>query len=140
MHSLVNETLKAGNRISSEGHSWKFATCPTLSESSGEDRTRGGNTTDDYTSGDLSSDDDFVTRQTALTQTPTTNQASTSATVGTDTLVPSPGFTASDYRPLALLCPPPPSEDPRTARHVRKRRRLAGSTGKVMKEAVFESI
>ena len=69
-----------------------------------------------------------------------TNQASSSVPVRSDEMIPSLGFTASDYRPLAQLCPLPPPEGSRTARPVRKRRRMTGSTGKVMKEVYFKGI
>ena len=54
----------------------------------------------------------------------------------TSNQVPSPGYCATDFEPFATLagdhtpnrCPP------------RKRRRLQGRTGKIMKEAYFKGI
>ena len=53
-------------------------------------------------------------------------------------MAPSPGFTALDYQPLSQLCSTP--EGPSPSRPARKRRRLACSTGKVMKEAYLNGI
>ena len=139
MHSLVNEALKAGSRMNREWAVPGGSRAPrTNSESSAEDTSRGGHTTDDYTSGALSSDDDFITRRPTLPQVSTDNQATSTDVVTSSEMIPSPGFTASDYRPLSQLCAPQSPEGPK--RPVRKRRKVAGSTGKVMKEAYFKGI
>ena len=63
VQALVSETLKAGGRLYSGGLV-PSGTRPTrsISESSGEDLSRGGHTTDDYSSGALSSYDEFFAR------------------------------------------------------------------------------
>ena len=111
-----------------------------ISESSGDDFSRSGHTTDDYTSGALSSDDDFVARQSKIPQVLPTNHPFTSVPTRPEGIVPSPGFTASYYRPVARLCRPPLTESLRASKPKCKRRRMVGSTGKVMKEAYFKGI
>ena len=139
VQALISETMKAGGRLYSGGLV-PSGTRPTLSisESSGKDLSRGGHTTDDYTSGALSSDDEFFARQVKLPLVPANDQPSTTAPTRPEGTALSPGFNASDYQPLAQLRPIP--EGPSTPRPVRKRRRMAGSTGKVMKEAYFKCI
>ena len=50
--------------------------------------------------------------------------------------VPSPGFCSTDYEPLATLT----TDQASASSPPRKRRRLPGCTGKIMKEAYFKGI
>ena len=88
----------------------------------------------------MSSDDEIIARRSTFPQMPSVNETSSSAAIGSDEMIPSPGFTASDYKPLSQLCSPSQPEGPKTSRPVRKRRKMAGSTGKVMKEAYFKGM
>ena len=98
VQTLVSETLKAGDRMCSGGFG-QGGTRPAriISESSGEDLSRGGHTTDDYSSGAVSSDDDFVERRAKLLpQESPIIQPTSSAPAIPGERVPRPGFTASD--------------------------------------------
>ena len=92
-----------------------------------------------YTSGALSSDDEFVvnsqkrTREKVITRppSPSSQVATTAAIPSTSHQVPSPGYCAEDYKPLSNLA----GEQSPNISPPRKRRRLQGRTGKIMKEA-----
>ena len=71
------------------------------------------------------------------TRVASTIQLADSASTEANRMIHSPGFTAADYQPLAQLGPPPP-DSPRTTHPARKRKRMAGGTGKVMKEVYFK--
>ena len=119
-----------------------------LSESSVEDPGLSGNKSD-YTSGALSSDYDFITRQVRQAQVPyqtksaervSPNSANlTQVEISPEGMELSPGYTAAKYQPLAQLYPPP-TESPRAKRPARKKTRITGSSRKVMKEAYFKGI
>ena len=139
VQALVSDTLRAGGRL------YSGAVVPrgtrqarSLSESSGDDPSRGRHTTDGYTSEALSSDDEFFARQVRPLSESINSQPPIPAQTRPEGMAPSQGFTASDYQPLSQLCSTP--ERPSPSRPARKRRRLAGSTGKVMKEAYFKGI
>ena len=139
VQTLVSDTLKAGGRLYSGGLIPRGAnTVRSISESSVDEPSRGGHTTDEYTSRALSSDDEFFARQVRPPLASTSDPPLTTAPNRPEELALSPGFTASDYQPLSQLRPAP--EGPSTSRRTRKRRRLTGSTGKVMKEAYFKGI
>ena len=100
--------------------------------------------TEGYTSGVLSSEDEFVInsqrtgKDLSLVPPPSPpgqGSSSTPRPLSTQQ-VPSPGFCSTDYEPLATLTADQasPSSPPR------KRRRLPGRTGKIMKEAYFKGI
>ena len=99
--------------------------------------------TEGYTSGALSSEDEFVINSQRTGKDLNINpppsppdQSSTSTPVPSSAQqVPSPGFCSTDYEPLATL-----TTDQASASSPRKRRRLPGRTGKIMKEAYFKGI
>ena len=115
-----------------------------LPQAAGKDGQDWDTGTEGYTSGALSSEDDFVinsqrtARELDLAPPPSPFSQSTSSTAepSTSHQVPSPGFCATDYEPLATLTGDqvPVSSPPR------KRRRLPGRNGKIMKEAYFKGI
>ena len=139
VQTLVSDTLRVGGRLYSGGFTPRGThAARSVSESPGDDPSRGGHTTDEYTSGALSSDDEFFARQVRPPLVSTSDPPMTPTTSRPEETALSPGFTASDYQPLSQLRPTP--EGPSTSRPARKRRRLTGSKGKVMKEAYLKGI
>ena len=109
--------------------------------SGGEDSDVG---TEGYTSGALSSEDEFVINSQRTGKDLNINpppsppdQSSTSAPGPSSAKqVPSPGFCSTDYEPLATVT----TDQASASSPPRKRRRLPGRTGKIMKEAYFKGI
>ena len=100
--------------------------------------------TEGYTSGALSSEDEFVINSQRTGKDLNINpppsppdQSSTSTPVPSSAQqVPSPGFCSTDYEPLATLT----TDQASASSPPRKRRRLPGRTGKILKEAYFKGI
>ena len=109
--------------------------------SGGEDSDVG---TEGYTSGALSSEDEFVinSQRTGndlhIAPPPSPPDQSSTSAPGPSSAqqVPSPGFCSTDYEPLATLT----TDQASASSPPRKRRRLPGRTGKIMKEAYFKGI
>ena len=147
MKNMLEEAMRIGAR--SKGGSqgtgrqkvkW-FRKQPEGSEGGGQDSDPG---TEGYTSGALSSDDEFVinsqrrTREAIIVSPPSPISHNTTPTEGQSTSyqVPSPGYCATDYEPLVNLA----GDHTPNRSHPRKRRRLQGQTGKIMMEAYFKGI
>ena len=152
MKSLMTEAMKAGATLHNitPGTSSGRAGYPfSKADNSVDGGGPSGNITDKYTSGALSSDDDFVTGQTAqrtvvnLDETPERTSPTGETTMQTHSpladIVPSPGYSAADYQPLSHVCLPSP-EKPDKSRPACKRSRIAGRRGKVMRDAYFKGI
>ena len=100
--------------------------------------------TEGYTSGALSSEDEFVInsqrtgKDLNINPPPSPPDQSSTPTPGPSSAqqVPSPGFCSTDYEPLATLT----TDQASASSPPRKRRRLPGRTGKIMKEAYFKGI
>ena len=100
--------------------------------------------TEGYTSGALSSEDEFVInsqrtgKEFSIIPPPSPPGQGSSSTPGPSSThqVPSPGFCSTDYEPLATLT----TYQASASSPPRKRRRLPGRTGKIMKEAYFKGI
>ena len=100
--------------------------------------------TEGYTSGALSSEDEFVInsqrtgKDLNINPPPSPPDQSSTSTPGPSSAqqVPSPGFCSTDYEPLATLT----TDQASASSPPRKRRRLPGRTGKIMKEAYFKGI
>ena len=100
--------------------------------------------TEGYTSGALSSEDEFVInsqrtgKDLNINSPPSPPDQSLTSTPGPSSAqqVPSPGFCSTDYEPLATLT----TDQASASSPPRKRRRLPGRTGKIMKEAYFKGI
>ena len=100
--------------------------------------------TEGYTSGALSSEDEFVInsqrigKDLSINPPPSPPDQSSTSTPGPSSAqqVPSPGFCSTDYEPLATLT----TDQASVSSPPRKRRRLPGRTGKIMKEAYFKGI
>ena len=100
--------------------------------------------TEGYTSGALSSEDEFVInsqrtgKDLNINPPPSPPDQSSTSIPGPSSAqqVPSPGFCSTDYEPLATLT----TDQASASSPPRKRRRLPGRTGKIMKEAYFKGI
>ena len=100
--------------------------------------------TEGYTSGALSSEDEFVSKSQRTGKEPNIipppsppGQGSSSTPGPTSThQVRSPGFCSTDYEPLATLT----TDQASASSPPRKRRRLPGRFGKILKEAYFKGI
>ena len=126
-------------------------TIPTRGAStcSAEDTGSDGGVADGYTSGALTSDDELITAARPRCGTPipkgrsnypVTSDEETELTTGTShSMVPSPGYSEGDYRPLNVIQaedqPQRPGGSP-----PRKKRRFVGRPGKIMKAAHFKGI
>ena len=114
------------------------------SDSPGPDGQDSDVGTEGYTSGALSSEDEFVInsqrtgKELSIVPPPSPPGQGSSSTPGPSSThqVPSPGFCSTDYEPLATLT----ADQASASSPPRKRRRLPGRTGKIMKEAYFKGI
>ena len=147
MKNILEEAIRVGIRSQGgqQGSGRQRVKCfRKQSDSPGKDGQDSDTGTEGYSSGALSSEDDFVinsqraSREVDIAPTPSPFSQSTTSTTepSTSYQVLSPGFCATDYEPLATLTGDqvPVSSPPR------KRRRLPGRNGKIMKEAYFEGI
>ena len=114
------------------------------SDSPGQDGQDSNVGTEGYTSGALSSEDEFVinsqrtAKELSIVPPPSPPGQGSSSTPGPSTThqVPSPRFCSTDYEPLATLT----ADQASASSPPRKRRRLPGRTGKIMKRAYLKGI
>ena len=100
--------------------------------------------TEGYTSGALSSEDEFVVNSQrtgrelniAPPPSPPAQDSLSASGPSTSQQVPSPGFCSTDYEPLATLT----GDQASAVSPPRKRRRVPARSGKIMKEAYFKGI
>ena len=147
MKHILEEAIRVGVRSQGtrQGLSKQRIKCfRKLSDSPGPDGQDSDVGTEGYTSGALSSEDEFVinSQRTAkelnIAPPPSPPGQGSSSTSGPPTShqFPSPGFCSTDYEPLATLT----ADQASASSPPRKRRRLPGRTGKIMKEAYFKGI
>ena len=147
MKNILEEAIRVGVRSqgTSQGPGKQRIKCFCKEDDSpgpdGQDSDIG---TEGYTSGALSSEDEFVInsqrtgKELNIIPPPSPPGQNSSLTPGATPMhqVPSPGFCSTDYEPLATLT----TDQASASSPPRKRRRLPGRTGKIMKEAYFKGI
>ena len=147
MKNILEEAIRVGIRSqgTQQGLGKQRIKCfREQSDSPGPDGQDSDVGTEGYTSGALSSEDEFVInsqrtgKELSIVPPPSPPGQGSSSTPGpSSTLeVPSPGFCSTDYEPLATLT----ADQASASSPPRERRRLPGRTGKIMKEAYFKGI
>ena len=147
MKNILEEAIRVGVRSqgTSQGPGKQRIKCfRKQADSPGPDGQDSDIGTEGYTSGALSSEDEFVInsqrtgKELNIIPPPSPPGQDSSLTPGLTPMhqVPSPGFCSTDYEPLATLT----TDQASASSPPRKRRRLPGRTGKIMKEAYFKRI
>ena len=147
MKNILEEAIRVGVRSqgTSQGPGKQRIKCfRKQADSPGPDGQDSDIGTEGYTSGALSSEDEFVinSRRTGkelnIIPPPSPPGQNSSLAPGSTPMhqVPSPGFCSTVYEPLATLT----TDQASASSPPRKRRRLPGPTGKIMKEAYFKGI
>ena len=147
MKNILEEAIRVGVRSqgTSQGPGKQRIKCfRKQADSPGPDGQDSDIGTEGYTSGALSSEDEFVInsqrtgKELNIIHPPSPPGQDSSLAPGPTPMhqVPSPGFCSTDYEPLATLT----TDQASASSPPRKRRRLPGRTGKIMKEAYFKGI
>ena len=147
MKNILEEAIRVGVRSqgASQGPGKQRIKCfRKQTDSPGPDGQDSDIGTEGYTSGALSSEDEFVInsqrtdKEFNVIRPPSPPGQASPLAPGLTPMhqVPSPGFCSTDYEPLATLT----TDQASASSPPRKRRRLPGRTGKIMKEAYFKGI
>ena len=155
-HMMKSLLLHASTGTSQDKKRKMPRRCPTparhLAESSGEEDSQRGNTSDGYTSGAINSDEDpyqlgsisgtdVISETDPLSLTPMTSMENRPNTSRADNATPTSGsgYSSTDYQPLSALGR---TKDTATLPRSppRKKRKLMSKPGKVMKDAYFKGI
>ena len=145
MKNILEEAIRVRSQGTQQGLSKQRIKCfRKQSDRPGQDGQDSDVGTEGYTSGALSSEDEFVNnsqrtaKELSIVPPPSPPGQGSSSTPGPSSThqVPSPGFCSTDYEPLATLT----ADQVSASSPPRKRRRLPGRTGKIMKEAYFKGI
>ena len=146
MKNILEEAIRVGRSQSThQGRAKQRIKCfRKKSDSPGLEGQDSDVGTEGYTSGALSSEDEFVInsqrtgRELSIAPPPSPpGQGFSQMTEPTTSYqVPSPGFCSTDYEPLATLT----ADQASASSPPRKRRRVPGRSGKIMKEAYFKGI
>ena len=147
MKNILEEAIRVGIRSqgTTQGPGKQWIKCfRKQADSPGPDGQDSDVGTEGYTGGALSSEDEFVInsqrtgKELSIIPPPSPPGQGSSSTSGPTPThqVPSPGFCSADYEPLATLT----TEQASASSPPRKRRRLPGRSGNIMKEAYFKGI
>ena len=147
MKNILEEAIRVGVRSqgASKGPGKQRIKCfRKQADSPGPDGQDSDIGTEGYTSGALSSEDEFVInsqrtdKEFNVIRPPSPPGQASPLAPGPTPMhqVPSPGFCSTDYEPLATLT----TDQASASSPPRKRRLLPGRTGKIMKEASFKGI
>ena len=147
MKNILEEAIRVGVRSqgTSQGLGKQRIKCfRKQADSPGPDGQDSDIGTEGYTSGALSSEDEFVInsqrtgKELNIIPPPSPPGQDSSLAPGPTPMhqVPSPVFCSTDYEPLATLA----TDQASASSPPRKRRSLPGRTGKIMKEAYFKGI